>query len=121
MPFRQLFFIEGKLLGETQRAKVFVHSDLTEPTSDLYFCGLCGDVYARLPCLRADGSSTPWQSYRCLCRKCGESKQRFISEWPGSIWRSWDREFLEALPPEVLAWELLRHLDSWQRFPEGYQ
>jgi len=121
MNYRQLFFIEGRLLAEAPRSRIMRHATFMEPTSDLYFCGLCGEVYAKFPCLRPDGSSTPWQSYRCVCRKCGATRQRWLSEWPGSVWRSWDKEFLAALPVPVLQWELLRHIESHERVPNGYQ
>lgn len=120
MSYRQLFFIEGRLLGEAPRGLKFVRAELAEPTSDLYFCTLCGEVFAKFPCLRADGSSTPWQSYRTFCRKCA-AKQRYLSEWPGSVWRSWDNEFIAALPVPVLQWELERHIESIERIPNGYQ
>ena len=118
---KQLYFIEGRLLGESPRKAIFVHSTLQEPTSDLYFCGRCGKVYATLPVIRADGSSTPWQSYRHICRQCGVSHQRFLGDWPGSIWRSWDHDFLATLPVSVLQWELERHLDAYERIPNGYK
>lgn len=121
MSYKQLFFIEGRLLGEVERGSIMRHATFMEPTSDLYFCGLCGEVYAKFPCLRPDGSSTQWQSYRCICRKCGATKQRWLSEWPGSIWHSWDKEFIAALPVPVLQWELERHIESWERIPNGYQ
>lgn len=120
MSYRQLFFIEGKLLGEAPRQAEFREKTILEPSSDLYFCGRCGEVFARCPVLRTDGSSTWWQSYRCVCRKCA-SKQHYLSEWPGSIWRSWDHAFLAALPVPVLQWELQRHIDSWERIPDGYK
>lgn len=121
MNYRQLFFIEGRLLGEATRGPIMRHATFMEPSSDLYFCSLCGDVYARLPCLRPDGTQTPWQAYRCMCRKCGTTRQRFLSEWPGSVWREWDDEFLAALPVPVLQWELMRHIESWERIPNGYK
>ena len=120
MNYRQLYFIEGKLLGEAPRGQIMRHAVFMEPSSDLYICPHCGDTWARLPCLRADGTSTSWQSFHRPCRKC-LGRQQFLSEWPGSVWRSWDAEFLAALPPPVLQWELLRHIESWDRFPEGYQ
>lgn len=121
MNYRQLFFIEGRLLGEVSRGPIMRHATFMEPTSDLYFCSLCGEAYAKFPCLRPDGSSTQWRSYGRMCRKCGAAKQRWLSEWPGSIWRSWDKEFIAALPVPVLQWELERHIESWERIPKGYQ
>lgn len=121
MEFKQLFFIEGRLLGEAIRGLKPVHGELHPPTSDLYFCQHCGEVYARCPVIKDDGSTTTWQSYRATCRKCAPAKQRWLSDWPGSIWREWDKDFCNALPPAVLQWELERHIESWERIPQGYQ
>lgn len=118
--FRQLYFLEGRLVAESPRGLVPCHEVLAEPTSDLYFCHICGDVFARFPILRADGSSTTWQSYRSMCRRCGPAHQRYLSEHPGSVWRTWDKPFLEALPVAVLQWELERHLDSLERFQHAF-
>ena len=121
MSFRQLFFIENKLLGEAPRGLTRWADTYAEPTSDLYFCLHCGDVFARLPVLRADGSTTKWQSYRGVCRSCGVKHGTPYSSFPGSIWRCWDAAFLAALPVPVLQWEFLRHIDNLERNPNGYQ
>ena len=116
MPFRQLFFVEGQLLGSALRAPVLVHTELVPPASGLWFCQHCGEVYAKAPVVdESTGHPTPWQSYRGLCRKCA-ALSPFASEIPGSIWLSWDRDFLAALPPDVLTWEFLRHLDRVESF-----
>lgn len=109
MTFRQLFFIEGRLLGDCPRAFVLVHAEIQQPASALFFCRKCGEVFARCPILHPGGKSTHWQSFAKLCRKCsGDS-----TEVPGSLWLSWDKEFLGALPMPVLQWELERHLDFY--------
>ena len=121
MPLRQLFFIESRLLGEAPRGKVFWHEQLAEPPSDLFYCPICGEVWAKFPILRDDGSCCKWQSYSRMCRKCGPKHQRFLSDWPGSVTRTWDREYMQALPVPVLVWELERHIESWERIPHGYK
>ena len=113
--FRQLFIIENRLLGEAPRSASIRFAELVEPLSYLWFCQHCGETYARTPVYRKDGTLTPWQSHRATCRKCS-SRQRFFSEFPGSIWLSWDSEFLAALPPAVLAWELERAAVSFETF-----
>lgn len=114
MQFRQLFIIEGKVLGDTLRSLTRVHEQLTEPLSLLFYCKFCGEVYAKCPVMRADGSTTQWQSFRCCCRKCA-ARSSLLSDWPGCVWLSWDRDYLAALPEPVLQWELLRHIDSYER------
>ena len=116
MPLRQLFFIEGKLIAEAPRTGFFRHAELAEPLSGIWFCQHCGEVYAKAPVLRPNGTVTPWQSHRATCRKCS-SKALYNSEVPGSIWLPWDHEFLDALPPPVLLWELQRHLDKAEGVP----
>lgn len=113
MQFRQLFFIEGKLLGEAPREAFFLHGELAEPLSALWFCQHCGEVFAKAPIMRANGTVTPWQSYRATCRKCSP-KAIFSSEIPGSIWLSWDYDFLSTLPPCIITWEFNRHLDKFE-------
>lgn len=118
MQYRQQFFIENRFLGEavtTQRAR----TPGTEPASELWYCSACGDIYARCPMLRPDGSQMRWIAHCHLCRKCAP-RQRYFSEMPGSVWKSWDAEYLDTLPPAVLQWELLRHIDSYER-TGGYQ
>lgn len=121
MLYRQLFFIESRLLGEAPRGYDRIFGEWQEPLSLLFFCSRCGDVYAKCPCIRADGSTTKWQSHSGICRKCGTKHQSYLSEWPGSIFRPWHSEYTAALPVAVLQWELERHLDSFERFPNGYQ
>lgn len=112
MPFRQLFFIEGHLLGEATRESFFLHGELAEPLSGLWFCSHCGEVFAKAPVVRANGKPTPWQSHRACCRKC---VAKSASEVPGSLWLSWDDKLLASLPPAVLLWEFERHLDKAER------
>lgn len=119
MLYRQLFIIEGRLLGESQRHDEYKEKTLSEPDSLLFYCQRCGEVYARCPVYRPDGSLTAWQALRATCRKCGPHQQ-WLSEWPGSVWLSWDREYLAALPVLVLQWEFDRHIDSWERVQNGF-
>ena len=115
MTYRQLFFIENRLVGEALREPKLIHATLQPPMSYLFFCGYCGEVFARCPVIGVGGNISPWQSIRCCCRACS-SKARFQSEWPGCITLSWDHDFTNALPMPVLAWELERHLDHYERF-----
>jgi len=111
--FRQLYFIEGQLVGEAFRGFSTAHRTGAPPTSDLYFCRICGEVFAKFPCLALSGAATPWQSYRALCRKC--KPVHACIEIPGSIWRGYDQEFTEALPLPVLRWELDKQLEEYER------
>lgn len=119
MKLNQLFFIEATLRGQAERELVYVHNERRRPMSGLYFCSECGEVWAKCPVVGDDGVASPWQSYRTLCRKCFHySKTMF--QVPGSLTLSWDKDFMQALPMPVLAWELDRHLDHYERVHSGY-
>jgi hypothetical protein len=112
---RQLFFIEGKLVGEAPRKPLFVHGEAQLPTSDFWFCAHCGELYARAPVQLPSGATTQWQSYMRCCRRCADLCYPSMGVVPGSIWLAWDIDFLAALPGAVLQWELERHLDHAER------
>lgn len=119
MPFRQLFILNNKLIGEAPRGGILIHASSAEPLSLLWFCQHCGDVYARAPVYRPDNTLTPWQSFRATCQKCAAS-QTYYSEFPGSLWLAWDTEYLSALPEAVLQHEFSVAADSYDRFG-GYK
>lgn len=107
---QQHFFIEGKYLGSAERVSPFIHShhgDLREPYGVAYFCRVCGEVWAKFP---VEGRQ--WVSYNVTCRKCDSP-----TGWnlPGSIWLSWEKELMEALPFAVLLWEVKRELEWYDR------
>lgn len=108
MKYTQFFFVEDRLLAQAPREGFFSQGQLWEPSSDLYMCPVCGEVHARLPVSRPDGSTTHWMAWARVCRRC-VGKSQWESEPGGSLWRSWDREFLEALPPEILLREFQLH------------
>lgn len=108
---KQLFFIEGKLLGETVREKVDWNGQWAPPVSALFFCAVCGEVFAKCPVVLEDGTNSQWQSYRKVCARHGGD--RVLGEDPpGSLWLSWDRDFLKALPLEVMLREFELHLKA---------
>ena len=116
---RQLFFLDGKLLGEAPRTLLNIHGEAQEPTSDLYFCQRCGVIYANLPVLHPNGRNTSYQSHRGLCHRCTGGHIGFHLT-PGSLWREWDTPFLQALPLAVLQRELLLHLDHLERYQNDW-
>lgn len=97
MQYVQTFFIQGRYYGKAYRPPIIRHATLMAPPSALYVCPECGDAFARCPVYYAEGHSatTRWQTHMAHCNKHGG----------GSLWRSWDKDFLDALPPDVLRYE----------------
>jgi hypothetical protein len=112
---RQLFIIEGNFLAECPRLPIFVHAEVQAPASYLWYCELCGEVYARAPVLHDNGRMERWTSWGGVCRSCSTPASGSLIRIPGSLWLSWDEDFLAALPEPVVAWELQRHVDSLER------
>ena len=123
MRFIQQFFIEGQYLGQVEREAVRVQEDVRAPASLIFICEVCGEVYAKAPVTNRSILGTDvtgqgvnlskWQAHTGLCRK--HPPTYMFAQVPGSLWRVWDKPFLEALPMPVLQWELERHLDAIER------
>ena len=114
MSYRQIFLDgRGNFLAESTIESQFIHADLAEPLSGAYICQWCGDVWARQIVTRPSGSMTQWQFFRHPCSKCAPRCTHYLS-FPGSIWRSWDKAFLESLPVEILRREVLTLLDWFE-------
>ncbi len=113
MQYVQTFIFAGTKLGEAFRKGKQVHEELQRPANLLFYCGNCGLVYAKCPilCFSLCG---PWQSIKGCCMDCTPTSQ---FEVPGSIWITWDEDFLLALPMPVLEQELKRHLDWKEKGP----
>lgn len=109
----QHYFLEGKYLGNAPRGKVFVHGELQNPYSYLWFCCKCGEVYAKAP-ITPESPSIEWSSIRGVCRKHSNGWQA-----PGALNLSWDRDFMAALPASVLTAELLAQIDFMEAKIEG--
>ena len=104
--YKQLFEIEGELLGETERTREI--RTAAAPFSMAYFCPKCARIWARCPV-----EKEPWMVTTVTCKACG--KLSLISI-PGSIWRALDDEFNEALPRAVLLRELSLHLEWYDKY-----
>lgn len=108
--FEQHFEIEGRYYGKVERDFLWDRKSLgAKPMSDLYYCLACGEVWARLP-VWYDGKLCQWQSHRTFCSKCENPWSASLCEPEGSIWRSWDTQFLKHLPQPVLEREFWLHM-----------
>lgn len=103
---QQHFLIEGKYLGSVERGFDLTRGAL--PYGVAYFCSECAELWAKFP---VEGRFT--QVYSTLCRKHHTDYPQF--HLPGSIWLSWEKELMAALPAPVLLWELQRELDMFER------
>jgi hypothetical protein len=114
LAFRQLYFLEGKLLAESPRGLYLNKGDWAKPSSYLFICSYCGEVFAKCPSINKEGKVERWQGWHKICRKC-PPVYPIDFECPGSIWLEWDTSFIAAFPTPVLQWELQRHLDFYER------
>lgn len=100
--FPQTFFVEGKYLGQAMRPLVLHMGAYAPPLSFAYFCPVCAELWARCPV-----AGSEWMVWTRPCRKHPPQ----YSSIPGSLWLPWEKSFNDAFTPELLAWELDRHLD----------
>jgi hypothetical protein len=74
---------------------------LQPPDSKVFFCNICGDIYAR----RIITPNTTWHTHHHACAR--HSTNRY-QEPGGSIWVPyWELDYLKHLPKEVLHYEAL--------------
>jgi hypothetical protein len=116
LEYQQFFFFGPKLLGSCMRSKTAqVFPVPAEPLSMLFFCGCCGEVFAKAPCQHTEtGQQSQWQSFRMLCERCADSSQTMLRV-PGSIIRNYDSETTDCLPDEVLHREVLLHIKHFEK------
>jgi hypothetical protein len=106
----QHFFIEGQYLGEVLREPRLVEGQLLQPKSLLFYCGTCGDVWAKMP---VDGCE--WLGYRMSCRKHADAYDSAFGRPGGSIIMSWESDLISTFPEGVLK----RELNLWLNYTQG--
>jgi hypothetical protein len=114
MPYEQHFIVEGKHLGSAVRPLRFIdHGQrIAAPSSQSFFCSLCGDVYAKFPVTNTDtGEVHSFTVNYGICRKCPSPGNTV----PGSVKCLWDSDLEKYYPDEVLKGEFLRHLDFLEK------
>jgi len=107
----QTFYIEGKYMGEANRA---IHKDASGisyyPTSLAFFCTKCGDTWARIVVNKSD-----FRVEYGDCRKHEVDSLRISGERPGSLYRPWLSYLVDDLPIEVIRREFNLHLKYYER------
>jgi hypothetical protein len=109
--YPQHFFVEGKYLGTAQRGLALHAGQYAPPVSFAFFCPHCADLWARCPVGDYNGTDRDWMVWTMACRK---HPSRTFSV-AGSLYLAWEKSFSDSFPPELLAWELDRHLDYAER------
>lgn len=103
--YLQHFWIHGKHYGTAQRTTVPCHETKTHPDSKSYFCPVCGEIWAQCPI--EDSATGLFRPYVVTTVPC--SKHHKVSQWlvvAGTLYQSWDKEFVCAMPEAVLKREL---------------
>lgn len=72
------------------------------PASRAFCCPTCGEVWARQEIYPSDH----WMFFTNPCPNCSGG---IITMRSGSVWQSWDREYLSRLPKYVLMREVLNN------------
>jgi hypothetical protein len=105
--FPQTFFIEGRYMGQSAAPLIFWGgTEAAKPPGLVFVCPVCGDAWARTI---IEGAQ--FITVLKACRKHTYSGGGL----PGSLWSEHYRGFPATFPTEVLQWELLRHLDWWEK------
>ncbi len=108
LPTAQHFFIEGRSFGSAIRGgprDVNQHGE--GPISYAFFCpdAACGRVWALAPM-----ADRPFQVWSRLCSR-HRGRSHDTGGPAGTLALAWDAHWTEALPEQVLRWELERELD----------
>lgn len=103
---KQHFTVGNSWYGTSERQMTFVHAQSQVPSSYAFCCTVCGEVWARC------GVEHPQAQWMFLNRGCPVHARQL--EVPGSVWVSWDSDYNNSLPAELLRRELELHLSLWE-------
>lgn len=108
--FEQHFYIEGRFMGSVVRPHVVVHAERHPPLSIGYFCGQCGDIWAKSPV-------TPHQTWDLKWATCPKHVDENPNAVSGSLLSNWDNELNSLLLscPDIVRWEFERHCEFIER------
>lgn len=79
--------------------------------SSIFYCGYCGDQWARRTIIPADGYRTEFFAHRYTCEKCGDG--RLLSLGGGGP--DLHSPYLEDFPAEVLIREVAMYAQMYER------
>lgn len=98
--YRQTFTINGQPYGESLREDQFVHGHAHPPWSRVWFCPVCGEVWARV-----EIAGSRFHVLTAICEKHPKD-YGWMTELPGSLWSGYERDFNDSLPDEVMRREV---------------
>lgn len=115
--WKQIFFLEGKMVGTVERSPIFSGSSPVQPLGTAFFCPLCARLWLLAP---IKGSAT-----RCFHSICGLHRPGDrVGIWslgavsggdiPGALWIGNDHEWNRALPKALLQRELLLTIKHYE-------
>lgn len=105
------FFLNGQYLGASIARPRHIHEEIAMPLGFHFFCPECGKLWASCP---VDG-----QRHIVWSRTCPDHPGDQL-DVAGSIWLSWEKDFVKEFPPSVIQYELLVHLRMVAlEFPPG--
>lgn len=102
---KQHFIIEGEYLGTGLRKDYSTVGTNLEVYSYAFFCKHCGRVWASCP-VEHPSKKIEWMVCNIVC------PQDTRTDYGGSIWLSYDKEFIEAFTPAVISREFFWLLDK---------
>lgn len=102
--YRQDFLVGNAFLGTVER-----NGDASwNPRSYAFFCDHCAEVWARCPLTDQYYPNVyPFQVLTCRCVK---HPYEFSSAIPGSLHLSWDKDFSNSFPDDVIRYEFAQAL-----------
>lgn len=101
--------VNGKLLGSNEIGLFRVHAEFHPPCCFAFMCPVCGEIWARSIVTDESGNVQRWMAFHIPCEQhhCDGQKPS------GSIFMSWEPEFIEALPLPALIREFKLHLKEY--------
>jgi len=107
MLFPVRFQIEETPMGTGMSPSVLVHSQIWAPVNRAFFCPKCGRIWAKV-----DADADRWIAHHVPCDLELVDNYYIV---PGSIWLSFEPEYLKSLSHEVLVREFELHVAHYER------
>lgn len=112
------FFIEDSYMGKGLVESTFTRGSAFHPPVEIippslvYFCPVCGNVWASLSVWLPDGSRSRYHAITSACHR------HSTSSWqcPGSLRTGTDEKLEASFPSDVIRWEFDVHIAWWDNW-----